>query len=98
MTETELLDLTIPVRTREDWILRVAAIEYRRRSSVLRGLTDSTPNEPWRICSPEEFKAGARRMLERAAKTIKDKDGEKRKETVRETAARIEAEQWKAGK
>ena len=98
MTEQELRDATIPVRSFEDALLRTMVLEHDRRSAVLRGLVDSRPNELWRICSPEDLKRGRIMMLERAAKTVKDKDGEKRKETVRETAARIEAEQWKAGK
>lgn len=89
MTEAELRDVTIPVRSFEDSLLRVMVRECDRRRAVLRGLTDSTPNEPWRICSPDELKAGRLRMLERAAKP---------EETVRQTAARIEAEQFHKGK
>jgi hypothetical protein len=89
MTETELLDLTIPVRTFEDSLLRVVVREHNRRSMVIRGLVDSSPNEPWRICSPADLKAGRLRMLERAAKPG---------ETVKQTVARIEAGQFERRK
>lgn len=89
MTEAELRDQTIPVRSFEDSLLRVMVLEHDRRQCVLRGLVDSRPHEPWRICSPEDLKAGRLRMLAHHAK-----DGE----TPRQTATRIEEEQWARGK
>ena len=68
MTEEELRNTTIPVRTFEDSLLRTMVLECDRRRAVLRGLTDSRPNEPWRICSPDELKAGRLAMLHRVAK------------------------------
>ncbi len=57
MTEDELRNLSIPVKSFEDSFLRVMVRECDRRRAVLRGLTDSNPWEPWRICDPVEFKA-----------------------------------------
>lgn len=89
MTEADLRNQSIPLRSPSDFILRVMVIEYDRRQCVLRGLTDSRPLEPWRICSPEDFKAGRLGMLAHHAK-----DGE----TPRQTAKRVEEEQWARGK
>lgn len=89
MMESDLRDQTIPVLTYEDAFLRVMVLEHDRRSCVLRGLQDSRPNEPWRICSPDELKAGRLAMLQRVAKPG---------ESAKQTAARIAEEQFFAGK
>lgn len=89
MTEEQLRDQTIPVRNFEEWLLRVMVREHDRRQCVMRGLQDSAPNEPWRICSPQDMRASRLRTLESAAKPG---------ETVRQTVIRIESEQWERGK
>jgi hypothetical protein len=57
VTEDELRNLSIPVKSFEDSFLRVMVRECDRRRAVLRGLTDSNPWEPWRVCDPVELKA-----------------------------------------
>ena len=89
MTEEALRDMSQPALGWENGRLRAMVRECDRRSAVLRGLVDSSPFEPWQFCSPDELKAARVKMLERMRK------GD---ETLRQTAARIEAEQWNRGK